>query len=435
MFVVGYDDLACPLEPGDLILVGRDDQCDLQLEDPSASRMHCRLLAKDGRVILTDAGSRWGTFVNGTRVEKCELKPGDQITVGETILTLEVASRSADETVARRSELYRPEGIVSALQQQAERVVEKAPVVLSQTEPQQHVEKTAGFDLKKAIRRDDYVGKRFGEFRVEEFLRRTSSGLLFRATWPQGEVALKLFQPTAFSTETDQQRFQRAIQVVADLQHENLVTLYSGGENEGVLFTASEFITGESAQEMIHRIGVAGMLDWRTTLQIGLDISAALVFLEDQGIVHRNITPPNVLIDSERKTAKLNDALLAKALDDHQANLTQAGETIGDLPYLSPEQVGSGDAVDHRSDIYQLGAMLFALLTGKPPFEERNPAIAIGRILDEKPEPPTKHHLAIPALLEGTILTMLEKRPVNRQQSAVQLLNDLQRVQRFLPSK
>ena len=392
------------------------------------------LLAKDGRVLLTDADSRWGTFVNGTRVDKCELKPGDQIMVGETVLTLEVASRAADETIARRSELIRPEEIMSVVQQPPEPLVEEIPVSHPQAKtPASAVPSSAG-RINKVIRKEDFIGKPFGDYQIEEFLRRTSSGLLFRAIGPQGDVAVKLFQPAAFATETDQRRFQRAIKVVGELQNENLVTLYSGGMNDGVMFTASEFVAGESAQEMIRRIGIAGMLDWRTTLQIGLDISAALVCLEENGIVHRNITPPNVLIDSETKTAKLNDALLAKALDDQQAELTQAGETVGDLPYLSPEQVGSGDAIDHRSDIYQLGAMLYALLTGKPPFEERNPAIAIGRILDEKPVPPTTNHLSIPALLEGTILTMLEKRPQDRHQSAAQLREDFQRVKRFLPS-
>ena len=90
------------------VLIGRGDSCGVQLKDPSASRVHCRVIAYDGRVKLYDAGSRWGTFVNGRRVTECDLRPGDRIEVGETTLQLTTVSDANDVTLARQSELVRP---------------------------------------------------------------------------------------------------------------------------------------------------------------------------------------------------------------------------------------------------------------------------------------------------------------------------------------
>lgn len=90
-----------PLPAGQLVLIGRDDHCDLRLRDPSASRVHCRVLAQEGRVFLKDAGSRWGTFVNGIRVSECELRSGDEIMIGESILHLESIGESHGATVER----------------------------------------------------------------------------------------------------------------------------------------------------------------------------------------------------------------------------------------------------------------------------------------------------------------------------------------------
>jgi len=87
------------LLPGELIMIGRGDNCDIQLDDPSASRVHCRLLNRDGKVFLTDAGSRWGTFVNGGRVTECELSIGDEFTVGETVLRISAEGHAAATTL------------------------------------------------------------------------------------------------------------------------------------------------------------------------------------------------------------------------------------------------------------------------------------------------------------------------------------------------
>ena len=218
-----------------------------------------------------------------------------------------------------------------------------------------------------------------------------------------------------------------------DMTVADLVAMLAAGVESGRCCTVSEFVEGENAADLIRRIGIVGMLDWRTTLRIGRDICAALVFAEEQGIVHRHITPQNILIRKSDGTALLNDLLLARSLNDDAAGrLTQPGELLGAVPFLSPEQVGSGYTIDHRSDLHQLGATLYALLTGRPPGEGRNVADVVQRILTDTPQPPSRIHLAVPGLLEGVILRLLEKRPEDRYASAFSLQRELNRVSTYL---
>ena len=461
------------LLPGELVLVGRSETCDVRLDDPSASRIHCRLLARNGKVFLTDAGSRWGTFVNGRRVADCELRPGDEITIGETVLRLEADGTPNATTLARQSELHRP--LLSSEQPAAwpaspqlpmpgAGTCESPPMIHPEDEVFEHREpgrsaasQGAAWPVKvlpEPVRKsllppaEDFrdgdaspqqdqvlAGQCFAGCLVRELLTRTSSGQVFRAKnlATQQDVALKIFDQAVLSDDIARQRFFRATELLRGLRHPHLVALLQAGLESGQYFTVSEFVEGENAAALIQRIGIVGMLDWRTTLRIGRDLCAALVFASEQGIVHRHITPQNILIRKSDGAALLNDLLLARSLnDDGAGRLTQAGELLGTIPFLSPEQVGSGHPVDHRSDLYQLGATLYALLTGRPPAEGRNVADVVQRILTDTPQPPSRIHLAIPALLEGVILRLLEKRPEDRYVSAFTLQRELNRVSKYL---
>lgn len=431
---VSFDSAPTPLPSGELLLVGRGDHCDIRLDDPSASRVHCRLLSRGGKVSLTDAGSRWGTFVNGQRVSDCELQPGDEIRVGETILRLAVASRPDSSTLARPSQLRRDglgPRVVEALQ--GSDLDADSPPREDRPHHWPGEQPVSATPARRSphIRPQDFIGRIFADCHVEELLTRTRSGLLFRAVRGGRSVVLKLLQPQLLATDATRQRFLRGIETARNLRHPGVVTLYDGGIRDGIPYAVSEFISGESVSRMIPRIGVAGMLDWRTTLRIANDLTEVLVHLESHGVLHRNITPQHILIRASDGSAWLSDLLLSKSLDDVNHAITRAGETVGELPYLSPEQVGSGQPIDHRSDIYQLGATLYALLTGHPPFEGRGPAEVIQRILSDPPVAPTRYHLAIPPQLEGIVLTMLQKRPADRFNTAADLLTGLTRVREF----
>ena len=216
------------------------------------------------------------------------------------------------------------------------------------------------------------------------------------------------------------------------LTHPNLVELYDSGQDEGLCWMASEFVEGENAAQLIYRIGIAGMLDWRQSLKIGLYVARALEFAAKHQIVHRKITPRCILVRRVDGAAKLGGLGLAKSLDDDAAaKVTCAGEIVGDLAYCSPEQ-SLGKHVDARSDLYNLGATLYALLTGRPPCEGRSLAETLDKIQIQPPEPPTKYHLAIPPLFEGIVLRLLAKRPDDRFADATALRMDLERVAKYL---
>src|SRR5262249_28026772 len=260
-----------------------------------------------------------------------------------------------------------------------------------------------------------------------------ASGVVFHARDRDvgGPVALKLFWPERMQRADATERFLRAIRTMLPYRHPNLVTLLDAGVTDGLCWTAAEFVIGESAKQIIRRVGVAGMLDWKQTHRVAVDVARALEFAAASHIVHRNITPTNILIRRSDGLAKLGDLLLAKALDEVGADrITRAGDIVGDLLFLSPEQV-AGERVEHRSDLYSLGATLYALSTGRPPCDGLTTAEKIRNIQSQRPDPPRKFHLGIPDLFEAVVLRLLEKRPDDRFPDATQLLRDLDRVERY----
>jgi serine/threonine protein kinase len=217
------------------------------------------------------------------------------------------------------------------------------------------------------------------------------------------------------------------------IRHPNLVNLFGAGKTGPYCWIAMEYVQGESMTQVIQRIGTANMLDWRFALRVAIHIARALDYAHGQNIIHRNITPQNILIQTVDKTTKLGDLMLAKALEGTLAEqITRPGEILGDVRYMSPERTrGNSGEVDGRADIYSLGATTFALLTGRPPFEGTSLPETIMKIRQAEPAKPTKYQLAIPGLFEGTVLRMLAKNPSERFQTAAELLADLERVARY----
>jgi serine/threonine-protein kinase len=174
------------------------------------------------------------------------------------------------------------------------------------------------------------------------------------------------------------------------------------------------------------------MLDWRKAFRVGVHVARALEYVHGQSILHRNVTPTNILLEATSKTVKLGDLMLAKALEGiTQKQITRPGEIVGDVTYMSPERTRGSDDVDHRSDLYGLGATLYALLTGRPPFTGVTLVEKISRIRQSVPEKPTKFQMSIPTQFEAIVLKLLAKRPEERYQSAGDLLKELIRVGKF----
>lgn len=365
------------------LLIGRSQTSGTQLNDPRCSKIHCQVEIKDGKVLVTDHGSTGGTFVNGEKVEQKVIAPGDVITVGETQLQIP----NEDATL--------PPG-----------------------------------QSNKDVDLTELVGQTVSHFEILEVLAEEPSGVAFKARDTKDDriVSLKLLSPQLSQNEEEMQRFVRAMKTMMPISHPNLVQLYGAGKTGPYCWVSRELIEGERMTQVIDRIGIANMLDWNYGLRVAVHVARAMEKLSEHQILHRNISPENIFIRTADKVVKLGDTMLAKALEGANAkDITGAGQLVGDIRYMSPERAGGGD-VDGRSDIYALGATVYALLTGRPPFEGSSLVETVTKIRTEEPEKPTKFQMSIPGLFEGAVLKMIAKRPEDRYQSPKELLVDLERI-------
>jgi serine/threonine protein kinase len=385
------------LTPGQTAVLGRGEDCDIQVADPRASRVHCRLEVSGDSVVLVDAGSTWGTKLNGSPVKQQRLKPGDMFELGETQIRL------ASGSEAKRT--LPPSGA-----------------------------KPVNSGEGKATVLDKLVGTTMVRYTVGTVIDSGRSGVVFRAidTKYDRPVALKVLWPELTHNDREVDRFVRAIKTMLPLQHENIVRLYGAGVTDGYCWMAMELVEGESLADVIKRLGVGGMLEWEPVLRASVQIAQALEVAFEHKIVHRNITPSNVLIRSKDRVAKLADLMLAKALEGPMAeSITRAGEIVGELAYMSPEQTTGQTDLDCRSDIYNLGATCYRMLTGHTPAEGKNAADTIRKIQSEVPPNPTKYQLSIPALFEGVVMKMLAKNRDERFANPTLLVKDLKRAAKF----
>jgi serine/threonine-protein kinase len=181
---------------------------------------------------------------------------------------------------------------------------------------------------------------------------------------------VKVLSPQLTADDQQRRRFVRAMKTMIDVRHENLVALYAAGKQGPYCWAAMEYIDGASMADVIDDIGTAGMLEWQDAFRVAVHVGRALEAAHERNIVHRNVTPQNILQRMSDKVVKLGDLMLAKALEGTLAQqVTQPGQLVGDVPYLAPERTIDQAKADIRADIYGLGATLYALLTGRPPFQ------------------------------------------------------------------
>ena len=385
------------LANGQTLAIGRGQACDVRLNDPRVSRTHCRLQVDGGSVVVQDAGSAAGTQVNDSPIEQHTLRPGDVIRIGDTLLRYQLEG-SREESTLTDNAFGRP----------------KPPPKVAPLE--------------------QLVGETFSRYVIESVVARGSSGMVFRArdTEKNRVVAIKVLSPDYSGTEEQKERFVRGVKVMGPIRHENIVSLHAAGIHGPYCWVAMEYVDGESMTQVIKRIGVAGMLDWRYTFRVAVHIGQALEEAAQHQIIHRNVTPSNILLRTSDKVVKLTDLTLAKALEGTLARqITQPGQLIGDVSYMAPERTRMQESADGRSDIYGLGATLYALLTGRPPYEAESLPELVSKIRSEEPPKPKTFQLSIPDMFQDVVMRMLSKRPDDRHQVPAELLKDLARVGKF----
>jgi serine/threonine protein kinase len=387
---------AFTLHAGPNLMLGRAANAYYQLTDPRVSRNHCQILNEGDHVAVVCNGGSGGTLVNGKPIKQQMLKIGDVLQIGDTQLRLQVGDLPLDVALA-------------------------------------HASSTATPALPSPTQLEALSGQKLAHYDIGPVIGRGSSCIVFHASDTNDErpVAFKVLLPDFSKDEEEMQRFVRAMKTALPLRHPNLVTVYAAGKTGRYCWVAMEYIAGENMKQVIDRIGVAGMLDWRYAFKVAVHVGRALEYAHEQNILHRNVTPTNILLDTPSKVVKLGDLMLAKALEGG-TQITRPGELIGDVVYMSPERTrGQSDEIDGRSDLYGLGATVYALLAGRPPFSGTTLAEKVTRIRQTAPERPTKYQMSIPAQFEGVVLKLLAKRPEERYQTASELLAELERVGKF----
>src|SRR3954463_14404517 len=235
-------------------------------------------------------------------------------------------------------------------------------------------------------------------------------------------VAIKMLDERHAQDEQFVERFRREAKHAAGLSHANIVSIYDRGETEGTYYIAMEYLEGRTLKELLVRRGP-------TPIPVAIDytrqILAAVGFAHRGGIVHRDIKPHNVVVAPDGRL-KVTDFGISRA---GTSQMTEAGSIIGTAQYLSPEQA-KGAQVDHRSDIYSVGVVLYELLTGEVPFTGDTPVEIAMKHLSQAPQRPSELRPGILHDIDSITLRALAKDPEDRYASAEEMDADLARVAR-----
>jgi eukaryotic-like serine/threonine-protein kinase len=237
-------------------------------------------------------------------------------------------------------------------------------------------------------------------------------------------VALKMILAGGHASPAALERFRAEAEAVAALQHPNVVQVYDYGEHDGLPYFAMEFVPGGTLAARVHD----HPLPPRDAAALMASIADGVQSAHAVGIVHRDLKPENILIQGHGLgTPKVTDFGLAKKVDTADG-LTATGAILGTPGYMAPEQAaGAGKSADVRTDVYGLGAILYRILTGRPPFQAATMTEILMQVMVEEPVPPARLNPCIPADLETVCLKCLEKEPSRRYQTAAELADDLRR--------
>jgi formylglycine-generating enzyme required for sulfatase activity/tRNA A-37 threonylcarbamoyl transferase component Bud32 len=226
------------------------------------------------------------------------------------------------------------------------------------------------------------------------------------------DLAVKVLSPDLITSKTTLDRFQREAETIAQLSHPNIVPLHFIGQKGELLYLAMQCVSGGSIGDRLEREGRLPVAD---VVRIVTEVANALAHAHKRGVVHRDIKPPNVLVDAESGRCLVTDFGIARSTG--AANLTATGVMLGTPAYLSPEQV-TGEPLDQRVDIYALGVMAYELLAGRVPFTAPTPTAAMMKRLAGPPDPVTTIRPDVPEHIARAISACLASDPVDRLQTA-----------------
>jgi serine/threonine protein kinase len=288
-----------------------------------------------------------------------------------------------------------------------------------------------------------------GDFRLVREIGRGGMGVVYEAIQISlaRRVALKVLPFASTLDARQRQRFENEARAAAQLHHGHIVPVFAVGCERGVHYYAMQLIQGLTLADVIDRLrsrsappapgadtvqGLASVTQqavdsrtfFHTVAEIGVQAAEALEYAHQMGVVHRDIKPPNLLLD-ERGHVWVTDFGLARVTS--RPGVTGTGDLVGTLRYMSPEQAAGQPVIDPRSDVYSLGATLYELLTQQPAFPANDLHANLRQVLEEEPTPPQRLNRALPSELDTIILKALAKQPEERYESAQELADDLRR--------
>jgi len=358
--------------------IGRDPKCAVHIDDKMASRIHCVVRCEGDRWILENRKSLNGTRVNGQSVDTHELAAGDSIEIGDTLLSV-AASDS-----------------------------------------------------------DPMIGRTVAGYRIERRLGRGAMGTVYLAQQLSLDrpVALKILAPRFARDVAFIRRFIDEARAAARLNHPNVVQVYDAGDEGDCHFMSMEFLEGGSLEDVIQE---QGRLDPDEAVQVARDAALALGFAEQNRIVHRDIKPANLMIAADG-TVKVGDLGIAADLSGfsaHNGGADQGGagqggagqggagggktlQAAGSPRYMAPEQA-KGGPVDYRADIYALGATLYRMIAGQPPFDGASVSEIVQAKLESDPVPLRERVPEVSAVLSAVVEKMMARDPAERYASATEV--------------
>ncbi|MCB0208796.1 MAG: serine/threonine protein kinase [Anaerolineae bacterium] len=275
----------------------------------------------------------------------------------------------------------------------------------------------------------EFYSRKLGPYYIEGVVGKGTVGIVYRVLTKEGDVlALKVFvPPPAVDQELLMTRFEREAETMMRLQHPNILPVLATGHVDGSAYMAMPLIKGQALDGILKK---KNRFDEVEATEIGWQIADALHYAYENGVIHRDVKPSNILITNEGH-AFLADFGVAYALDD--PGLTQAGHIVGTPAYMSPEQASQERKMDRQSDLYSLGVILYRLVTGKLPFSGTAPEILHAH-LHEKPPAPSSIATVSPEM-ETIILKAMAKNPANRFADGRAMAKELLELNQLLREK
>lgn len=271
---------------------------------------------------------------------------------------------------------------------------------------------------------------RIAQYQVQGVIGQGSMGMVLKAFDEELHriVAIKILSPHLASSRTFCERFAREARSVAAISHPHVVVMHAVGEHAGLPYLVMEYIDGHTLR---HRINHGPPLDVSDIIHIGCQIADGLEAAHEKGIIHRDIKPPNIMLEDGLQRVRITDFGLARAVMN-RSELTSLGKVIGTPAYMSPEQVTGGE-VDPRSDLFSLGCVLYAAVTGHSPFQGSDTIDIVRKVCDH--QPPRLHEISalVPTEFSDVVAKLLEKNPANRFQTAFEVRAALAKINPYAP--